>query len=345
MTEQTRTEAQYRALRMDSSSSLKEFSMNRKNYYKKYFLNEAVEEEQNKAATTGRLVETMLMEPELFDSKFYLSVCSSAPTGLMLAFVEALYKHTAACTNEDGVVTRTMEEIIQDAYAESGFKIKLEAVLAKFAGSDAEVYYQEIREVRSKGLTVVTTEEISNAEKIVNELKSNFATSTIVNLQSDNNFTVNNQLQIEGYKINGHEFKSMLDKVIVDHKNKTIQVYDLKCTWSVENFYREYYLYRRAYIQAYLYWVAAHTLLEVFPNYRIEFPKFIVCDSINYMNPLVYTLNDEDMDDAYLGFEYKGHQYPGVKELIAELDWAIAENVWNISKKNYENRGLVNIKE
>ncbi len=39
----TKTEAQYRAVVMDSSSSLKEFSTNRRKYYKKYILNEKVE--------------------------------------------------------------------------------------------------------------------------------------------------------------------------------------------------------------------------------------------------------------------------------------------------------------
>ena len=68
---------------MDSSSSLKEFSVNRKKYHKKYILNEKVEEEDNKASVTGRVVETLLLEPEEFDNRFYMSVCLSAPTGMM----------------------------------------------------------------------------------------------------------------------------------------------------------------------------------------------------------------------------------------------------------------------
>ncbi len=125
---QTKTEAQYRAVKMDSSSSLKEFSTNRKKYHKKYILNEQVEDEDTKAATTGRVVETLLLEPEEFDNRFHMSVVSSAPTAMMLDFVEALCKHTLACTNEDGVVTRAFEELTRDAHADSGFKIKLDAL-------------------------------------------------------------------------------------------------------------------------------------------------------------------------------------------------------------------------
>jgi len=76
----------------------------------------------------------------------------------------------------------------------------------------------------------------------------------------------------------------------------------------------------------------------------VLYPSFIVCDSTNYMKPLIYTLNDEDMDDAYNGFEHKGRKYPGVKDLIIDLKWAIENNIWNISRKNHELGGVVTLK-
>jgi hypothetical protein len=343
----SKTEANYRAVLLDSSSSLKDFSMDRRKYHKKYVMNEDVAEKENLAANMGRIVETLLMEPEEFDGRFYLSSLISAPTGLMLDFVEALYKFTIEATDEFGNITRDFSSLAQDAYIESGFKIKFEAVVSKFIGSDAEIYYKEIREVRSRRLTVVTTKEVSNAEKIVEELRNNFATSSIVSLINSSRWEVRNQLQVEGYVVDGHQFKSMMDKVVIDHEEKTIQVYDLKCTWSVENFLEEYYLYRRSYIQAYLYFKACEYIRdneEEINDYEVLFPKFIVCDSTNYMNPLVYTLEDSDMNDAYNGFEHKGRNYPGVKELIQDLKWAQENDVWNISRKNYLNKGLVNIR-
>jgi hypothetical protein len=348
ITGKVRTEKEYRAIQMDSSSSLKEFSLDRKKYYRKYILNDKIDEEDSKASVIGRVVETLLLEPEEFDNRFYMSVCASAPTGLMLAFVEALYRNTAAATNEQGEVTKTFEDLSRDAYVESGFKIKYDAVIAKFQGSDAEIYYNELRTVKSKGLTVVTTQDVTNSENIVTELKTNFATADVVNLISSARWGVHNQIQIEGYNVNGHLFKSMMDKMVVDHKERTIQVYDLKCTWSVENFYEEYYLYRRAYIQAYLYYMAAlsltvHAESELY-GYTVECPKFIVCDSTNYMNPLIYTLTKEDLLDAYEGFEHKGRKYPGVEQIISDLKWAIDNDKWNISRQNYINNGVLNIK-
>lgn len=343
-----KTEKTYRAIDLNSSSSLKEFLLDRKKYHKKYILSEAVDEKDTQASIIGRIVETLLLEPEEFENRFYMSSCATAPTGLMLAFVEALYKFTSMATDEDGKITRNFEDIAREAYVESGFKIKFDAVLSKFQGSDAEVYYNELRIVRGKGLTVITTEDVTNAEKIVEELKNNPVTAEVVNLVNSKRWQIFNQFQVEGYEIDGIKFKSMMDKVIVDHDNKTIQVYDLKCVWAVENFFEEYYLYRRAYIQAFLYHRALLNMEDAFPfdsnDYEILYPKFIVCDSTNYLNPLIYTLDDDDMEDAYRGFEHKGRKYTGVKEVIEDLKWAMENDKWNISRKNYINNGIVNLR-
>jgi hypothetical protein len=50
------------------------------------------------------------------------------------------------------------------------------------------------------------------------------------------------------------------------------------------------------------------------------------------------------MLEAYVGFEHKGRLYPGVKQLIADLQWAIENDVWNISRENYLSNGLVKLK-
>ena len=201
--------------------------------------------------------------------------------------------------------------------------------------------------MRSQNLTVITTEDVSNAEKIVEELRNNPVTKDVVNLVSSPRYTVYNQLQVEGYVLDNLEFKSMMDKLIVDHEQRTVQVYDLKCTWSVENFLEEYYLYRRAYIQALLYYKAAIYFMnntEEIRGYRVEPPRFIVCDSTNYYNPLIYTLSDKDLEDAYNGFTHKNREYTGVATLIKDLKWALDNNTWNISRENSINNGLVNIR-
>lgn len=343
----TRTEKEYRAIELDSSSSLKEFSIDRRKYKKKYIDGEKIEEEEDsKASVVGRIVETLLFEKNKFDDRFYMSAITAAPTGNMLLFVEALYKHSRNNTDENGNIKVPFEDILRAAYKDSGYKWAFDVVLGKFTGSDAEIYYKEIREIRSKGLTVITADDSQNAERIVDELRSNDFTAPILNLVNSDRYTILVQHQIENFDVDGIPMKSMIDLIIIDHKLKTIQIYDLKCSWSVEGFYEEYYLYRRAYIQAYVYKEAVKELkrTEDLEYYTILNPAFIVCDSINYYNPLIYTLTSDDMEDAYSGFQYKGRTYPGVKEICEDLKWAKENNKWNISRKNYLNGGLVNFK-
>ena len=233
----TKTEELYRAVMLDSSSSLKDFSMDRKKYHRKYILNEDIQEKDSIAANLGRLVETMLWEPHLFDEKFFMSSVAYTPTGLMLEFVERLYEVTRDSTDDAGNVSRTFKELAEEAYTLSSFKIKFDQVLKKFMGSDAELYYNEIRKVRSKNLTVVDTQQVATAEKIIETLRTSPSTKDIVSLVTSERYDIHDQFQVEDYTVQGHQFKSMMDRVVVDHQEKTIQVYDLKCTWNVENFY------------------------------------------------------------------------------------------------------------
>lgn len=344
-----RNEKEYRSVLLDSSSSLKIFSQDRRKYFRVFIEGTKDDiDEDTKASITGRVVETLLLEPELFDTRFYLSACMSSPTGLMEVFVESLYRFTREATDDQGNIKRSFEDISRDAYIASGFKITYEQVIKKFSGSDAEIYYDEIRKVRSNNLTVVTSKDVTNAEKIVDELRTNPVTKEIINLIPSTRWDVRNQFQVEGYKVDDHMFKSMMDFVHIDHQEKTVQVYDLKTVWAVEEFYREYYLYRRSYIQAYLYWKAMLSLTEdkdgSLYKYQVYPPKFIVCDSINYYNPLIYTLDYSDLEDAYKGFDHKGKYYPGVRDIIKDLQWAFQNNTWNISRQNSLSNGVINIK-
>lgn len=348
------TEKDYFGVPMNSSSSLKDYSTDRRKYKKRHILKEKTVDKDGAAMMMGNLVETLLMEPDRFDELFYMSACATTPgpeTG-MGKFVDALAKYTVAATDlVTGVVTEDFMTMAEKAYIDSEYKIKIEAVIKKFTGTDAEIYYEELVKVRFNDLTVITPNDINNAERIVAELKSNPTTATIVNLESGKRFEVINQIKLIGFEIDGMKMKSMLDKIIIDHTSKTIQIYDLKCTWNVENFYKEYYLYRRAYIQAYVYFKACQALVvsdsgidpekstTSLEGYKVLFPKFIVCDSINYYAPLIYDLCEQDLIDAYYGFEARNYAYPGVKQIISELKWSIADDVWNISQKNYANNG------
>ena len=341
------TERAYRNVLLDSYSSLKDFADDKKKYYKRYVEGQKVEEEENKAMTMGSLVETLLWERDLFDKKFKMSECEKTSTGIMLNFVTALVKCTIDSIDpETNQVSKDFEELSREAHELSGFKISYEAVIKKFAGSDDEIYFNELLEVTVNNLIVVGVKEVTNAERIVDELKNNSVTSEIINRISSERWETINQLQIERFEIDGYTLKGMLDYLEIDHLNKVVYPYDLKCTWAVERFFEDGYLYRRYYIQAYVYYTAVKHYIasrEDLKGYRVEYMRFIVCDSINYFNPLIYCVTDELMDDAYWGFTHRGRKYVGVGEIIKGLKFAQEMNVWNISMENYLSKGVVEL--
>lgn len=72
--------------------------------------------------------------------------------------------------------------------------------------------------------------------------------------------------------------------------------------------------------------------------------QFIVIDSSNYQNPLIYLTDSVNLAQGMDGFTMHGKYYPGVEWAIENLKWHKETNIWEISKENYENKGIVKIK-
>src|SRR5690242_1692301 len=141
---QTKDQQAYFDTELDSSSSLKVFSQDRRLYYKKYVERSKIEEEEDsKASITGRICETLLLEPELFDSRFYLSSIAKPLTGKMADFVTALVNVSIQNSDEDGNITKSFEEMATEARTIAQFEWKLPVILDKFIGKDPEILYKE----------------------------------------------------------------------------------------------------------------------------------------------------------------------------------------------------------
>lgn len=353
-----KTEKQYRAIDIDSYSSLATFAKDRRQYHKKYFVGEPIDEDDDsKSILMGTLVETLLLEgQEEFDNKFYMSLTDKDPTPSVMNFINALYKITVSNTDQNGVILEDFLDLAKQAYDEAGIKKPGFIVFMNgneksqgFIGSQDELYYKQLRESKPMCKKIVSVQDIDNAYKIEKELRTNYITADIINQRTNDSCTVYNQHQIEEYEIDGLPLKSMYDKLIAYHTSKKIQFYDLKCTFAVERFYEEYYLKRFSYIQGLLYYRA---LLEgkvdlgfEYSDYEILPPKFIVCDSFNLMSPLIYSLNQEDLNEAYNGFYHKNRYYPGVRDIIKDVIWAKENNEWRISRENFLKGGIVEFKK
>lgn len=346
------TEQEYRALEIDSYSSLKVFIEDRKKYYKKFVLKEPVKDEDTPSTIFGTLVDCLQFKPDEFEDRFNIAV-AQVPTGQYGKFIDELMNVTIRSMDEDGVITRDLEEMMEDAYRAVKFdragnivdfkRDSFEVVKTKFFGTDLEVRYRELRE--SYGKHVVEVKEVEDASAIVNELKTNQFTKHIMALDQSDRFRIHDQLPIIG-DIENFPFKCLVDRLIVDHEKREIFVLDLKTAWDNEGEFLNNYFKYKYYIQGSVYYtlVIAWAVAEGLGSYRIMPPKFIVADSSNYKAPLIYEMSEETYHQGMMGFTLKGKYYPGVLKAVEDLKWHKETGIWNISKDNYMNRGRIKLK-
>lgn len=356
------TEAQYRALDIDSYSSIKVFIEDRKKYYRKFILKDLIRDSDTQSTIFGSLVDCLLFTPDEYDNRFTLAF-TDAPKGQYGKLVDELMNITKRSLSEEGEVTRELEDMLEEAYKNVKYdrngsivdfkRDSFQKVKEKFIDSDLEIYYRQLRE--SHGKEVIEPLVVENALRVIAELRSNNVTAEIINMVSGENLEVYNQFPIIGdllpalgEDVTEEEAKAkcLVDKLIVDHEAKEIHIYDLKTAWDNEGEFLNNYFKYKYYIQAalYFYLVVEWAKKNSFGHYRVRFPAFIVADSTNYKNPLIYVTDAAVIAQGMRGFVIKGKYYPGVVRAIKDMIWHKRTGIWNISKENYENNGIVRIK-
>jgi hypothetical protein len=346
-------ERSYRSIDRDSYSSIKDFLDDRIYYYRKYIIGENIKIKETKAMVFGNLVDCLLLEPHKFDEKFHIAT-SQRPSPQMLQLAEALFERTKQDCDEEGIIQSSFDNLFHLAFKDVkydrdgndvAFRRKgqtVHTVQKDFISGPAFEWYKQLR--ISYGRTLVEAREISNAEKVVNELKTNGVTSGIVNLTESKRYGVYNQEKIL-FSYSGQDLKCMADKIIIDHQERKVFVYDLKTTWDVEDNFMKNFFNRRYYIQAAVYDIAVKNWIQDMGlSYQVVPMKFIVTDSTNYQAPLIYECTQEVLEKSLEGFEYLGKEYIGLNQALEEIKWHKESGQWTSSATNQQNKGRVKIK-
>lgn len=353
------TEKEYRSLEIDSQSSIKDFVEDRRKYYKKYILKEAVKEDESDSLIFGNLVDCLQFTPDEYDGRYALSI-SQMPTGQYNKLVTELMKITVHSLNSAGEVTRDIEDMLEEAYNNVKYdrngtivdfkRDSFEVAKSKFLGSELETHYRQLRECYGKNVIELGT--LENAQNLVRELRTNFVTSEIIMMESSTKKTVFNQFIVVGEmdgnitKTIGYPLKGMIDKLVIDHGEKRIYIYDLKTCWDNENEFLYNYFKYKYYIQMAIYFylvVEWKKKDRKISDYAVHYPYFIVGETANYKNPLIYPTDHANFEQGMKGFIRKGKYYPGVIKAIQDIVWHKETGIWNISRDNYKNNGIVKI--
>lgn len=343
------SEREYRGLKDRLSySAIKDFDADREKFFREFVMGEPRKESSSTAVILGSLVHSMLAEQK-FEDKFYL-FSAIEPKGQMKDLADALYKR-ALKSMQDGLQTDPFIAIFEDAFKEvkfdsSGkevaFKGKdLEKVLVMFEGSDAEIYYKEA--MCAVGKTIVTVSQMSKAEHLVDKLRGHSHTYVYANAIKDQWTHIYNELPIL-FDFEGVAYKSMVDKVIVNHAGKVITPIDWKTSWDNEEPQRAYLKFGY-YLQAGLYHYALKVWAEQngIGDYTIEPMKFIFCDTSGFSDPVVLVLSNDDINKAWSGFSVRGYYYRGLKELMDDIAWHNENAIWTTSKEIFSKKGHIKL--
>lgn len=208
-------------------------------------------------------------------------------------------------------------------------------------------YFNKKMENLSK--TIVDTSVIEKAKAIANQLLTDENTTNIFLGNDDLEYIT--KLPIEWkYTCESGEVidcKSEIDILMIDHTKKRVYVKDLKSTYDNEDFnytYLKYgyYIQNAFYNRAVWYWLQQNDMKDY---HVIEGMDFIVTDtSKNNRRPLIYKTSFMDVSSGLCGFSINGNKYKGVEELMEAVNWSINTGIFNISKENLENRGIVDLK-
>jgi hypothetical protein len=344
------SEREYRGLKERLSySSLKSFDADRAKFYYEYIEGHKTRDTDSVATLVGDMVHTILAGQDLLDKFHILAI--KEPVGQMKDLANALFKYTLIespnedepLQNFDKIFINAVDSVKYDASRkEIAFKGKtLDVILDMYKNSEAELYYKELLDNRKKKL--VSMSLIEKAENIAKKLYAHPYTKEYASINSEKNIDVFTELTVL-FEVKELPYKSMLDKVIVNHENKTIQPLDWKTSWDNED-PQKAYLKLGYYIQAGLYNYALHQWAKEHDlgDYEILPMIYIFCDTTGFADPVLLKLTKADIDATWKGFTVRGYRYRGIAELINDIAWHIENRIWSTSYEMYLNKGVVKL--
>jgi hypothetical protein len=335
------SEKQYYADKRVSSSSLKWFLESPKMFRKQ--LDKEIAQIQKSWLNTGRQIHMSILEPKLFD-KSYIYLDYDIPksqnqkdfceeyVNLANKFVDEARK-TEAYTKAYTTKGKSEDKIKEESQ-------KLYNQLAKYIDYlEKSKDYKEVMS-KSKWDLIQNLKEESHLHKKSSELLFD----TVKNELDENYESYNEQVIFWDYPQKGKdkiECKSMVDRFVIDKKNKIIKLIDIKTTSDLGSFKNsvDKYRYHR---QLMFYWLAIYyEYKELIPNideYKQE--TYIIALSTNPELPECKAIQ---IDENLL--------HEGMKEIEAvmtDIGWHYENNLWDYSREYYEGDGtesLVPIEE
>lgn len=286
-----------------SYSSLNRLLFCPKLFYKDYILKER-EDKTDKHLIEGKLLHLLLLQPEMLHEQFSI-VPNKIPSDNVRRVLNQV-KETAHLNvvpdledHEPEIITALQHQNLYQSIKDDSKR------LAKILTDDNKEYFKFLLE--SKGKDIVDNDMIAKAEERVELIKDNEKVQKLLQDEPTDfemdDIEVYNEIPLE-CNLDNYDFglKGIIDRYVVDHKNKIIKIIDFKTTGKTITEFPETVQFYNYWLQAAVYMtLVTKNLSEKEADYQIIF-NFIVIDKYNqiYSFP-VRTSTMSEWGDAMTG--------------------------------------------
>lgn len=310
-------------------------------YYKAKHIDKKLSEEYGDEAEhflIGSLAECILLTPEYIEQMYAIRTFELSPQ--IRKFVDYIVKNKIDYSNYDILfdIGKSLS-LFGNIKSIDTFKNTLEK--EKF---EEAVYFYE----QNSGKSIVTEELYNKAAEISNSFLHSPLTTQY--FTQGPNVEILTSLDIYWFyeKV---ACKSLLDFVHINHSNRTIAINDLKTTRThVSDFISTVIKYRydiqaAFYMDAFKWWV--QNIRTDLADYEILGFSFFVESTNNIGSPLIYHVPKSTIYIGKYGADIINNGVKktliGFDELITNFKWHMENNTWSYTKKQYENKGIIDI--
>jgi cyanate lyase len=141
----------------------------------------------------------------------------------------------------------------------------------------------------------------------------------------------------------GFILRGIIDKILIDHKAKTIRFIDLKTGQGPVDEFISSFIKWRYYLQSAIYTLAYSEVCKILglKDYKFLPFQFLYIGRSERI-PLLFTVSKLWHKASIYGFTTKaGYKYKGLNELLEEVRWHVDNKVFDVTKKVHESNGSV----
>lgn len=285
----------------------------------------------------GHMTDTLIFEPEKFNERYYI-FDGAKPTASLGTLAEIILLNYTSMPDDDTILklvkinnlwSRTKdEEKLRKNWDDESFRSYLAAM---FESKGKEVIGSDLRVIAEELAAVLKTHQHSK-----HLLRDAYKHEDIYD-----------QFELE-FTYGKFVFRGIIDRLIINHADKTIQMIDLKTGSPHGLSFMKSFMDFNYYLQEAIYTLGVNHVREKLgldEEYEL-LPFLFLYVGKGDQIPLVYEMTDTWHKAAKNGFTTRsGYKYKGLDELLDDIDWHLTNQKFDLPREVYEKEGSLTLKD